>query len=100
MQHPVSFTQEEGESGEGFLVNLSLSGCAVRDTSGVFVAEPMLVSLRIQPDPHSAPISIEMGKVRWAMNDQFGVEFLMVASKDRTRLQRLIRMATASSSAA
>jgi hypothetical protein len=81
-------------------VNLSLNGCAVRSTSSVFVAEPMLISLRLQPDPHSLPISVEMGKVRWAMNDQFGVEFLMLASKDRTRLQLLIRTAMTSSSSA
>jgi hypothetical protein len=96
----VSYTQEREQSGEGELINLSGGGCAVRNTSGIPVTDPMYITLRIAIDPQSPPVLIEMGKVRWSSPTDFGVEFLIVPSKDLDRLQRFLRTVTVSPSAA
>lgn len=88
---PVEFTHEEGVTGVGTLFNLSLGGCAVR--SDTPVSDNMLVTLRFTPSEGGAPIVIEMGRVRWATTQEFGVEFMMVLQKEREKLDQFLRTA-------
>lgn len=92
---PVEFTHEEGVSGEGTVFNVSLGGCAVQ--SRVSVSDGMLVSLRIVSQEGDYPINVEMARVRWATTNEFGVEFLMVMSKEREKLERILRTAASQS---
>jgi hypothetical protein len=89
---PVNFTHEEGLTADGDVFNLSVGGCAVQ--SAALLSDGMLVSLRILLPSSRAPIHIEMGKVRWATVQEFGVEFLVVSREERDRLDRFIRCQT------
>ena len=86
---PVDFTHEEGVTGSGTLFNLSLGGCAVQ--SDTPVSDNMLVTLRLAPSGYDIPISIEMGRVRWATTQEFGVEFLIVLGPEREKLDGFLR---------
>ena len=86
---PVEFTHEEGITGLGTLFNLSLGGCAVQ--SGTPVSDNMLVTLRPTPFEGSAPIIIEMGRVRRATMQEFGAEFLIVHRQEREKLDWVLR---------
>ena len=88
---PVEFTHEEGVTGWGTLFSLSLGGCAVQ--SDTPVSDNMLVTLRLAPSEDSPPIIIEMGRVRWATMQEFGVEFLIVLQKEREKLDWFLRTA-------
>ena len=86
---PVEFTHEEGVTGSGTLFNLSLGGCAVQ--SDTPVSDNMLVTLRLAPSEYGIPISIEMGRVRWATTQEFGVEFLIVLEPERVKLDGFLK---------
>jgi len=88
VQCEVEFTHEDGVTGQGTVFNLSAGGCAVQsDTS---VADNMLVTLRLASSQGGAPIVIELGRVRWATRREFGVEFVMVLSKEQARLDHFL----------
>ena len=88
---PVEFTHEEGVTGLGTLFSLSLGGCAVQ--SDTPVSDTMLVTFRLALSDGSAPIIIEMGRVRWATTQEFGVESLIVLQKERKKLDWFLRTA-------
>lgn len=91
----VQFTHEEGVTGQGTMLNVSMGGCAIKSETPVF--EGMLVTLQFVPAQGTVPVSIEMGRVQWATLHEFGVEFLMLLSKERARLDRFLMVATRSS---
>ena len=88
VEYPVQFTHEEGVTGHGTMKNLSPKGCGI--VSDLEVFEEMLLTLQFVPGEGAAPITIEMARVRWAARGEFGVEFLMILPKERTRLERLL----------
>ena len=92
---PVRFTHEDGVTGQGTMMNLSLGGCAIHSDTPVF--DDMLVTLQFTPSEQNTPVSIELGRVRWATLHEFGVEFLMILPKDRSRLERVLAMAVRAS---
>ncbi len=73
------------------MANLSLGGCAIHSDTPVF--DDMLVTLQFTPSEDKPPVSIELGRVRWATLHEFGVEFLMILPKERSRLERFLAMA-------
>lgn len=91
LQCPVRFTHEDGVTGQGTMVNLSLGGCAIHSDTPVF--DDMLITLQFSPSEENPPVSIELGRVRWATLHEFGVEFLMILPKERSRLERFLAMA-------
>jgi c-di-GMP-binding flagellar brake protein YcgR len=92
----VEFTHEDGVTGKGTLSNVSLGGCAVRSETPV--SDAMLVTLRLTPSEGGVPIVIEMGRVRWATTQEFGVEFMMVLQKERKKLDQFLRAAASAPS--
>ena len=68
--------------------NLSPKGCGI--VSDLEVFEDMLLTLQFTPVEGAAPITIEMGRVRWAARGEFGVEFMMILPKERARLERVL----------
>ncbi|MCC6140606.1 MAG: PilZ domain-containing protein [Nitrospira sp.] len=95
VQLPVQFTHEDGVTGQGTLLNLSMGGCAIQSDTQVFDA--MLVTMRFTPLEGKPPVTIEMGQVCWATLHEFGVKFLMVLPKERARLDRFLMTAMSSS---
>jgi hypothetical protein len=86
---PVRFTHEGGVTGEGRLINLSTHGCALR--SSTTMEEGILLTLQMQLDPKTPPVQVEMARIRWSRNDEYGIEFLLIYPKERKALLRWIR---------
>jgi hypothetical protein len=51
-----------------------------------------LFSLCLQLPPPQLPVTIEIAVVRWVRGEEFGVEFLSLASGDREQLHQLLRL--------
>lgn len=74
--------------GEGMVLDLSLSGCAVTCERTVLTGSYIKLSVLL-PDPTSS-LFIELGKIRWVHEDTFGVEFIRVPTLTRHRLDRVV----------
>ena len=81
---------------QGTTFDLSPGGCAV--TSAVSMAPGTGVKLLIQATELAVPITVQSGAVRWARHGEFGIEFLRLTDLDRSRLQRLLHVASLRSS--
>lgn len=81
---------------QGTTFDLSPGGCAV--TSAVSMAPGTGVKLLIQATELAVPITVHSGAVRWARHGEFGIEFLRLTDLDRSRLQRLLHVASLRSS--
>ncbi|MBM4128044.1 MAG: PilZ domain-containing protein [Nitrospira sp.] len=90
-RYPVTYPVVFGGApfvGEGTVQNLSLTGCSVTCDRTVLAGSYVRLSL-ILPDPTSS-LFIELGKIRWARGNQFGVEFIRFPTLTRHRLDRVI----------
>jgi hypothetical protein len=88
---PVEFSclfSADGPEWSGTAVNLSSEGCAIRSTTPVQKGD--YLHLLIFPSPNQTPLEVGVVRVRWAANEQFGVEFMTLAPRDATRLQDLL----------
>jgi len=74
----------DGKPGEGATFNLSRGGCAIETDLYVGADDP--ISLQITVSSQPTPITIELGKVRWSTRREFGVEFMVVESASKRRL--------------
>jgi hypothetical protein len=74
----------DGKPGEGAVFNLSRGGCAIETSMYTGVNDP--VSLQITVSNQPTPITIELGKVRWSTQREFGVEFMVVEPASKRRL--------------
>lgn len=77
--------------GEGSLSNLSFNGCAVFCDHTPLVGAEVRVSV-LFPDQTQA-LSITGGRVKWAQDGQFGLEFQHLPREARQRLNRTLRHA-------
>ena len=84
---PVSFCSGTAD-GEGTVVDVSPSGCRVK--SDVTIAIGSLICLFIVDPSGLMPITIGMATVRWAINGEFGVQFMRISPQQQKRLQNLI----------
>ncbi|MCS6294400.1 MAG: PilZ domain-containing protein [Nitrospira sp.] len=91
VQCPVQFTHEDGVTGQGIMLNMSMGGCAIQSDTPVF--DNMLVTMQFTPSEGHPPVTIEMGQVCWATLHEFGVKFLMVLPRERARLDRFLMTA-------
>jgi hypothetical protein len=88
---PVDFSclfSADGPEWSGTAVNLSREGCAIR--SPKLVQQDDYLRVLIFPCTNQTPIEVGVARVRWAANEQFGVEFMTLAPRDATRLQHLL----------
>ena len=88
---PVDFSclcSAEGPEWSGTAVNLSREGCAIRSARPVHQGDDL--GVLIFPCANQTPIGVGVARVRWATQEQFGVEFMMLAPRDATRLQDLL----------
>lgn len=83
VQCPVAYVID-GKPGQGNTFNLSRGGCAIE--SDVTAASGDPISLQITCPGQPTPISVELGKIRWATRCEFGVEFMIVGGDSKERL--------------
>ena len=84
---PCLFSTDEGADWSGTAVNLSRGGCAIRSTAPVKQGHYLRLLIF---SSHSSPIEIGLAPVRWTMGEQFGVEFILIAPQDVSRLEELL----------
>ncbi len=70
--------------GEGTVSNLSLNGCSVVCEQTITTGD--YIKMRVLMPHPTAPLSIELGKVRWVHKNVFGIEFIRLPVIDRARL--------------
>lgn len=88
---PVSYPVIFGGApfvGEGTVSNLSFTGCLVTCDRPVLTGSYIKMSV-LMPNP-ARSLFIELGKVRWAWRDSFGVEFIRLPTFARHRLDRIL----------
>ena len=84
-------TTDQKEIRHGTMFDISAGGCAV--TSTVSMSPGTDVKLLIHATDLAAPITVHSATVRWVKHGEFGVEFMRLTDLDRSRLQRLLRLA-------
>ncbi len=74
--------------GHGTALDLSESGCKVCSTEALPIGSSWDLYLTI-PAP-SRPILVSEGRVIWAANSEYGIEFLQITTRERTRLRHFL----------
>ena len=86
----TSLFSADGPEWSGTAINLSRGGCAIHSPTQVQKGEYLHVL--IFPGPNQTPIEVGVARVRWAANEQCGVEFMTLAPRDASRLQDLLTL--------
>jgi|RhiMetdeSRZDD1v2_1073273.scaffolds.fasta_scaffold63178_2 PilZ domain len=86
----LSFSKEEPigrflAEDRGTTCNLSWNGCAIQ--SQAQVDKGWYLQMRIALPGHDLALDIELAKVRWASQQSFGVEFLVLNAQEQARLR-------------
>lgn len=89
---PVRFVVED-IAGEGTVTNLSEGGCAI--ASPVEVPEKGYAAAIIRAPGLSGPIVIELARIRWRTQQEFGLEFRIVTESARRMIHQALVMARA-----
>lgn len=85
---PVTFYLEDGTPGTGRLYDLSQAGCGIVSELHAMQGSYVVLSIGL-PDPSSV-ISVELARVRWAMRQEFGVEFILIPRADKAKLDQFL----------
>lgn len=86
---PCLVSTDEGVDWSATAVNLSRGGCAIRSTATVKRGQYLRLLIF---SSHSESIEIGLAPVRWATGDRFGVEFILIAPQDVSRLEELLTL--------
>lgn len=84
---PISCTGDSVITGTVY--NLGLGGCKIMSSVRVAMDLGAILKLELHP-PKMAPIHVPAASVRWAMEDDFGVDFLGMPESERDRLAHMI----------
>ena len=76
--------------GEGTVVNLSFSGCAVESPTRVPVGS--YLEIRILIPEHFFPASIDKAVVLWSTDCRFGMKFIRLRPEEQSRLGRVLKL--------
>ena len=74
--------------GTGIISNISLGGCRVQ--SQLAIRKDDLLGLLIEVPGYDKPLYINQATIRWASNEEFGLEFMQMELNDRQRLHELV----------
>lgn len=83
-----SFRGETG-AGHGLVVNMSLAGCAFKSERNLQVGDFLEVDLHLPGE--DVPVKVDVAAVRWALDQEFGVEFIQISPEEQKRLRRFVR---------
>ena len=84
--------------GVGIVYNLGMGGCKVVTDRPLIVGAMLALYLNV---PHQTfAITIRMATVRWAIQYEFGVEFLGMEELERERLAQFLQALNAAAAAA
>lgn len=86
---PSTLVQRDKFRHKGSIRDISSKGCRVESLIHPFTG--MQVSLLLHVPGESKPIMIDNAAIRWCGSHGIGIEFLMVAQTEQTRLARFIK---------
>lgn len=85
----VAFAFSGGRTeGDGWLLNLSEGGCAVRGNTRV--PEKAMLHLSIYPPGRPSPLLVETAAVRWVRGLEFGLEFVNLSPEQKKQVRTLV----------
>lgn len=83
----------EGISANGMIVDLSWAGCRARIKSTVKKGE--CLGVLIDVPRYETPLHVDLAIVRWAQNQELGMEFVRMAPAYQQQLREVIRLTEA-----
>ncbi len=83
----ISFSQQE-MSEAGTVTNLSLGGCKVDSKASVYIG--MYLTLQVSLPGHDSPLKFDQAVVRWANEQEFGLEFMTMRPEEQARLRHFV----------
>ncbi len=88
---PISLLQDGVMIGDGTGYDLSAWGCTVASQANVGTGDYVALQLYLsdQQDP-TTPLMVEVAPVRWTIQQKFGLDFIMLPSRDHQRLRRYV----------
>ncbi len=83
----ISFSQQE-MSEAGTVTNLSLGGCKVDSKASVYIG--MYLVLQVYLPGQETPLHVDQAVVRWAKEQEFGLEFITMRPEEEERLRDVV----------
>jgi hypothetical protein len=90
---PLSFCAE-GPAGQviaqdtGTIRDLSSSGCSIQSPTALDKGAYLRITIALPG--HDAQVDVDLAKVRWASQHDFGVEFLVLNDREQARLRGFV----------
>lgn len=75
--------------GAGYSTDMNMSGCSIECAQ--HFRPGMYLTLRIHLRGLVEPVTVALARVRWAQDQEFGVEFIQFAEQDKLRLHPLFQ---------
>jgi hypothetical protein len=91
-RYPVEYVLSllaERSHGQGVAKDLSVTGCRARSPVGI--TKGISVGLLIDVPRYDNPLHVNVAIIRWAKDEEFGMEFISMAPDNQQRLQDVIR---------
>jgi PilZ domain len=79
----------ERSHGQGLVQDLSVMGCRARSPVGI--TKGVSIGMLIDVPRYENPLHVDMAIIRWAKEEEFGMEFVSVTPDNQQRLQEVIR---------
>ncbi len=68
--------------------DLSVGGCKVDTKASVYIG--MYLPLRVYLPGQETPLKVDQAAVRWAKEQEFGLEFISMRPEEEERLRRFV----------
>jgi hypothetical protein len=85
--YPANIQSDSG-TGEGVLLDLSLTGCRMRSDIDLNTGAYLALQIAVAQEP--TPLAVEVSVVRWSKDGYLGVEFLRYSQGVRERVTDLL----------
>ena len=92
IQFPISFIRDGAMFGDGTGCDLSAKGCMVTSQANVGLGDRVELQLYLfDHQDLTTPLMVDIAAVRWAIQQQCGLEFLSLQSEDKRRLLEYVK---------
>ncbi len=72
----------------GTVSNLAVGGCKVESEASLYIG--MYLALEICPLGEEATLKVDQAAVRWAREEEFGLEFINMRPEEEERLRHFV----------
>ncbi len=88
---PVQYTVDllgHHDADDGTVSDLSVGGCKVATEASVYIG--MYLTLRVYLPGQQTPLKVDQAAVRWAKEQQYGLEFMSMWPEEEERLRNVV----------